>query len=206
MYFPLTIKNYYHYDLGWFGMIIYKNGGFRDFCHEYRGKNFSPVSCDPGGARCHNTTSPSRCWPPRIEMAAANIRKSYRNLRPHFHRRQLMEGVGVLSTQYFISDDTLCEASVDVLLLTWFVNLHCSVCSVRTFLYASPRPICSLFIQNKCINALQCKSMRYIDNGYRSVQHFTPTGDTVQMIAWACHDDTCDNATTAPPPASKLWG
>ena len=117
MYFPFTIKNY---DIGWFGTIIYKNGGFRDFCLEYRGKNWSPVSCDPGGVRCHNTTSPSRCWPPRIEMAAANIRKSYRNLRPHFHRRQLMEGVGVLSTQYslyFISD-TLCGASVDVLILT----------------------------------------------------------------------------------------
>ena len=71
---------------------------------------------------------PPRCWPPRIEMAAANIRKSYRNLRPHFHRRQLMEGVGVLSTQYFISD-TLCGASVDVLLLTWFFNLHCSAVS-----------------------------------------------------------------------------
>ena len=143
------------------GRLSTKNGGFR----EYRDKNCSPVSCDRGGAWCHNITPPlpPRCWPPRIEMAAANIRKSYRNLRPHFHRRQLMEGVGVLSTQYFISD-TLCEASVDVLLLTWFVNLHCSVCSVRTFLYASPRPICSLFIQNKCINALQCKSMRYIDN------------------------------------------
>ena len=49
---------------------------------------------------------PPRCWPPRIEMAAANIRKSYRNLRPHFHRRQLMEGVGVLSTQYSVLSTT----------------------------------------------------------------------------------------------------
>ena len=189
-------------DLGWLSTKLVVSGIFA-LNIEVRIAAQSPVI--PAVPGVITPPLPPRCWPPRIEMAAANIRKSYRNLRPHFHRRQLMEGVGVLSTQYFISD-TLCEASVDVLLLTWFVNLHCSVCSVRTFLYASPRPICSLFIQNKCINALQCKSMRYIDNRYRSVQHFTPTGDTVQMIAWACHDDTCDNATTAPPPASKLWG
>ena len=126
---------------------------------------------------------PPRCWPPRIEMAAANIRKSYRNLRPHFHRRQLMEGVGVLSTQYSVL--TLLHLRYALWGFSWRLNFD-MVCQPPlyvvsvTFLYASPRPICSLFIQNKCINALQCKSMRYIDNRYRSVQHFTPTGDTVR--------------------------
>ena len=100
MYFPLIMILG---DLGWLSTKMVVSGIFA-LNIEVKIAAQSPVILTVPGVI--TPPLPPRCWPPRIEMAAANIRKSYRNLRPHFHRRQLMEGVGVLSTQYSVLSTT----------------------------------------------------------------------------------------------------